>query len=56
METTTGQYQVKALKNHFIVIYKWNDGDEMVMIHKYYATELGATKAMNKLKLMAGVN
>lgn len=53
--TTAGNYQVKQIKNSFIVIFKFNDGEEMVMINKTYKTEAGATKAMNETKMMAGV-
>lgn len=52
---TTG-YQVKQIKNRFIVIYKYSDGEEMVMINKSWATEKGAIKGMNEYKRMAGVN
>jgi hypothetical protein len=55
MTNTTG-YQVKQIKNSFIVIYKYSDGEEMVMINKSYKTEAGATRAMNETKRMAGVN
>lgn len=47
-------YQVKQIKNRFIVIFKYSDGEEMVMINKSWATENGATKAMNEYKRIAG--
>lgn len=52
----TGNYQVKQIKDSFIVIFKFNDGEEMVMVNKSYKTEAGATRAMNETKRMAGVN
>lgn len=53
---TTAGYQVKQIKTSFIVIYKFEDGEEMVMVHKSFKTENGATKRMNEVKRMAGVN
>lgn len=47
-------YQVKQIKNRFIVIFKYSDGEEMVMINNSWATEKGATKAMNESKKIAG--
>lgn len=55
MTNATG-YQVKQIKTSFIVIYKYSDGEEMVMRNKSYKTEGGALKAMNEIKRMAGVN
>lgn len=55
MTTTTTGYQVKPMKNSFIVIYKFEDGEEMVMVNKSFKTEAGATKRMNEVKKMAGV-
>lgn len=54
MDIKTG-YQVKQIKNRFIVIFKYSDGEEMVMINNSWATEKAARRAMNETKKMAGL-
>ena len=47
-------YQVKKIQSLFCVMYVFADGKMMRMTDRYFKTELGATKAMQKIKMMAG--
>lgn len=55
MKNTTGTYQTKEIGKRFFVIFKFNDGEEMAMTTKSYATESGANKRMVSIKQQAGV-
>ena len=51
----TGEYQVKYVGKRYFVIYKFSDGEEMVMSHPY-STEAGAEKAKERIMHQAGVS
>jgi hypothetical protein len=54
LEIQTG-YQVKQLGSFYCVVYVFADAEATVMTNKYFKTISGAEKAMQKIKMMAGV-
>jgi hypothetical protein len=47
-------YKVKQLGSLYCVVYIFADGEEMIMVNKYFKTVSGAEKALQKTKFMAG--